>query len=449
MMLHAGGRPLSASEHEEPSVDVDRNTASLKQTERQLERADSPPDDKLLRCLSDWERASAALRPLTKTERQQVALNRRDRYSGHELAVICDLCGPVDLSELLKHYRWVDCRRQSDTLRLTAEPRDMAASLFFREFQIALDAASRLPRSIEFTDRQGTSKGEPVLLAGCLNLELNESTRTVAGDFESPATNVNGPSEEMDVKGVRLASANTSQRDQPTSHESVVSRILGGWRESAAGVRTFQVDFERLDFDHTFRVVKGTAGTFYYEAPHKLRIDFLPAMPDVMQHVSLGQKGRDYDFKQRSSETWVLSATTLLQIDHVDRSYASFGRRKPWFLPFKDVCQMFVLSVCPQQWHAFTGILLNERFRVSIAEQTGGEIRLLIEALRSDDAISFGHISITVDTKSDAVKSTRFVDPAGRTETVLVIDHETARVNQPWRSGDDPFRPNLEGYRQR
>ncbi|QDT39708.1 hypothetical protein [Stratiformator vulcanicus] len=100
--------------------------------------------------LRSWSNASKTLFPVTSAERLRLAYQHAN-CSGHELSLLAELRGPVDVAELGKQYRWE--KGESDRT-LVGRPTDSMERLFVDRFEVTLDEKTNLPTSVKVWSRR-------------------------------------------------------------------------------------------------------------------------------------------------------------------------------------------------------------------------------------------------------------------------------------------------------
>lgn len=118
------------------------------------------PDDSS-EILSRWEITAQSHLPVITAERLRMQHAAPER-SGQEVALACELQGPIDAADLLKRYDWT-VTDDLDAVELTAVPKDPLERLFYSRFTVTLDSATWRPISIRFPARDGRI-GETVAL---------------------------------------------------------------------------------------------------------------------------------------------------------------------------------------------------------------------------------------------------------------------------------------------
>lgn len=140
----------------------------------------TPIADDAHEILGRWEFASRAHLPTTDAERLRLKYDRPGR-SGQELALTCELQGPVDAADLGRRYNW-SVTDDADAVELTAVPKDRLERLFYDRFTVTLDPADWRPTAIRFVTPDGR-RGPAVALRPWVDAGAAD-VRLVA--FESP-----------------------------------------------------------------------------------------------------------------------------------------------------------------------------------------------------------------------------------------------------------------------
>lgn len=201
------------------------------------------------RALRLWADASAEIPAPGKSARQRALYRHRSDHSGHEIALILEFLGPVDADDLLQRYRFTGIEQAGGGIRLTAVPRDSVERLFYRQWEIVLDARTHLPVSLTFSGRNDRSPGEPVALfsdrqraliaAANVTKETHVTDNVQLASAESPAEN----------RVVQAAASTTSAWPQDVQRRAARMPALYGmhWKSTAAALRDlgYTVRFRR------------------------------------------------------------------------------------------------------------------------------------------------------------------------------------------------------------
>lgn len=115
--------------------------------------------------LAQWEVASQNAVPMTSEDEHIAYMIHKSKRTGHEISVAIHLQNPIRVDDLNKRFEWKTIERTDSRIVLTAEPRETVEQLFYRGFELQLDANTRLPVLIRFIDRSGKQADEPMQLA--------------------------------------------------------------------------------------------------------------------------------------------------------------------------------------------------------------------------------------------------------------------------------------------
>ena len=117
--------------------------------------------------------------------------------------------------------------------------------------------------------------------------------------------------------------AGTLQPQKPEEIDPALMRILQTWEAKSAAVKKMNGTFARHKYESTFGVVEVAKGEYWYEAPDKGRMDFLPddRVPETQPPATTQRNGKTYSLHRAGSERWICNGQEILNVDDDDKQY--------------------------------------------------------------------------------------------------------------------------------
>ncbi len=344
-------------------------TAGIERTTFRLARfGDLVSQTAVAGALQKWEIASRNLSDSDPQIEKWLAQRSRDFASSTELALLRELCGPIDAAGLQHRYRFRTLTGRDGRTWLEATPLDDLQ----RRFQLSLDSHSHLPVSIRFSVNGSWSEAssidlplpadgstltsqqdEPASPAPAMrDRQLPHADRIVQVAWMSSADNRTDQAKETEqAPAARQTSTKKSSSPSatgptdssksdasPNAEASAkpsreIATILARWQAAQSGITALEARLTRFVYDSVFETEERATGRFYFEPPNRGRLEIEPAdLPEtVRSRRTSPRSGTSYELTAPSAATWIWTGRQLITLDLEARRTSVFqvvDRRK-------------------------------------------------------------------------------------------------------------------------
>ncbi len=387
--------------------------------------------------LAQWEAASQNAVPLTSEDEHIAYMIHKSKRTGHEISIAIDLQNPIQVSDLNQRFAWKTIERTDNRIVLTAEPRETVEQLFYRGFELQLDANTHLPVLIRFIDRSGKQADEPMQLA--VKLKPAEQRDVTLTSAEMPAA------KNRDREPLRLTElpkkegkeANAAPSDVPPDVEA----LLKDWEAASSRHRILDAQFVRRIYDTVFRVEKVSKGRLYYEAPNKGRMDVLaPKLEHSVSDRKDRETGKNYRLEADRPESWIWTGKLVMQINERDKiieSVRTDGLLQGWLVGLSKPLFGLPLVVDIRA----DDLKRDCEIRIVKRDQLGTWVEAKPRA-GTRMAAEINSATVILDRDTYLPKFSKYVDPSGNLETVYAFSNW--KVNE--QPTGHPLKPDLKGY---
>jgi hypothetical protein len=366
---------------------------------------------RVLDVLARWERAAAELPPLTAAERDRIVRRHRGTLSAHEAAVAAGFRGPISMRELRRNFRWSGMRTSRDGDLLTATPHDAVERLFYRQFELRLNAETFLPNAMRFQhadDRPTTTVPIPIEIAAENQQPGAAAIRLVKAETRMP------------IAAPRPLPRGSSKSDKR------LQAILQRWQQSVARDGVVETGYSMYQYDFAFEIEKRSVGTFRFEHPNRFSFQLHPATIEPGTKSSkMSSRGKRFVLKAGKRESISCDGKKVIQ-ESADKTI-EFGildpsdptRLKTWFsfrkdVPIRDAINEMVSFASP------TIADFESRYRWKFEMETAGVVWLSALPKTKSAAVSARSLKVILNRENYRPVAVQRIDPAGR-ETVYVF----------------------------
>jgi hypothetical protein len=412
--------------------------------------------------LTRWQQATTQRKPVTVAQMERAFQDHHETRSAHELALMLEFRGPVQADTLAKRFQWsVNQEEQSDkqpNVRLVGSTTDDVERLFYKSFEVTLDAKTHRPLSLRFSDRNGKWSDQHITLQSRLETNVADSSSgsVTTADFKDDTKRSANQSDVLPVQFLERAPneqpPTETDDDEPTNITPKLKNILTRWAAASSGISS--ATFHRFRYDDNSKTERRATGVFYYESSTRGRYDIKSVANAGGEKSSKEDSaGKPYQLKQERSSKFVWTGRSLMLVDDDEKNYRSLATPRPsntdgpvqagfsnavldWlstpvnFLPFSAG---FDLDVAASQ---YDWELLKEN-----------ESRIWMKATPREgkQARGFREVNVILNRKTFRTQATRIRDANG--------SHETVHVFLEWKPGPrdslgiDPLKPDIAKYR--
>lgn len=274
--------------------------------------ADDAPRRTAAPVLKKWADASRRLKPLTKLQRKHAFRIRGGQYTPHELSIAIEFHAPVTARSLVRRFAWTVLGSDRDTVRLVGVPRDGLERLFYRRFELSLDANTALPREIHF-DR-GDGRPRPRSLRFALAVPAATGIRRTASKIENPGSGVVAASfagtHHQPEEPARIASIAQPLAPLADNRERC-DRLVQLIGDRLSLVATADASVSRYVFDSRRRAEYRGTGRLRYHGPDHVHFE----IRSVGSRSTADTPGRKAAPDIDSSLLWKCDGQTVVLID--------------------------------------------------------------------------------------------------------------------------------------
>lgn len=228
--------------------------------------------------------------------------------------------------------------------------------------------------------------------------------------------------------------------------------LLVQWEQKSSKIQRLHGEFERYVYDTVFCVDRRSRGEFWYEAPDRGRMDFLPGIvPDpAVNPKRLGNNGKPFAVQAEEPQKWVCTGKDIYIIhetqklfDYIEIPPQQQGRNiingpLPFLFGMKaeHAKARYFLSIGPMNWP-------NGQFKT---DEKGKQVMTrapqihIVAAPKYDvDKREWKRAEVLLDGVSFLPRGIRLISPDDSKESVYVFFPENKMwVNQRWLLSD-PF----------
>ncbi len=410
--------------------------------------------------LQRWQQATANRKPVTVAQMERAFQEHHETRSAHELALMLEFLGPIKANILTKRFRWSIKKDGQPNVRLIGLTTDDVERLFYKSFEVTLNAKTHRPLSIRFSDRNGQWGDRRVTLKRPFESDVADTSGNSA-KTAGFSEDVDPSAAQSDILPAQFVESSPSEEpaaksdgNKPTNLSPVLKNVLTRWAVASSGISS--VIFHRFRYDHIFKTERRATGVFYYESSGRGRYEIAAvAKAKGEKSAKKDSTGKPYEIKKERASRLVWTGRRLILVDDDEKSYRSIPTPRPsraegpvqagfsnavleWlaspvnFLPFSA---------------GFDAETMAREYNWELLKE--GESRIWLKAKPQDEkqARAFREVNVILDRKTFRTQAVRIHNADGSDETVHVF--------LDWKSGPrdslgiDPLKPDLARHRRR
>lgn len=424
--------------------------------------------------LHRWETGSRRLRRSDPRVDKWLSQRSRDFASSLELALLRELCGPVEAASLQRRFRFDSFTGRDGRAWLEAVPREELQ----RRFQISLDDRTGLPVSLRFAVN-GSYDESPFI-----DLPLYEETATRTSHREkhrSPVPATAGLTEpqddqitlvayvspadskaaaqadnaeanqvpekesaddaQMSSRETRTASSDSQSSNKPRTSSRQITTVLARWQAAQSGITALEARLARFVYDSVFETEERATGRFYYEPPNRGRLEIEPAelSETARSRRTSPRSGKPFDLTAPTAATWIWTGKQLITLDLETRRTSVFhvvGRKNgddieragfvvestpPLILSQPQSVIPFVFDV--------EAVGMEKTHDIRLLKQTQDRIWLALKPLQK--STGYREAKVILDRHTFRTEAVQLLDTTGSRETVYTFHRWKKNAPRP------------------
>lgn len=214
-----------------------------------------------------------------------------------------------------------------------------------------------------------------------------------------------------------------------------MEQILKTWETYSVKLQKLEGEFERYDYDFVFKVEKRSEGRYYYEAPDRGRMDFLPPkqLPETNE-----TRGVVFQVKAAYTQSWICTGKEILDINHDEKSYNLVD------IPERYQGNNIIESPLPFLF-GMKADEMKRRYLLafgSMHNPAKGVIHIVASPLMEAQQREYRRVEVLLSTKDFLPTAVRLFGTTGNGETVYAFTKHATR-SLPWLQ--NPFQGRLPG----
>lgn len=242
------------------------------------------------------------------------------------------------------------------------------------------------------------------------------------------------------------------RRERPAPNTLVVKplppeleAILVKWEQESAKIQSLRGGHSRHVYDHVFSLDKVATGRFYYESPDKGRIDLVGwPIPKGTTSDRKDKEGNAYKLQSDQPEKWICTGKEILTISESEKTFEVFP------IPPEHQGQNIINGPLPFLF-GMKAEQAKRRYNFQLIRNNERQVWLKAIPQLDDDLRNYEEATIILDKATYLPAAVRLIHPGRNQETVYVFDKVEKNAKGgilAWFKGEDnPFQPNLKGYR--
>ncbi len=219
-----------------------------------------------------------------------------------------------------------------------------------------------------------------------------------------------------------------------------LQQVLQLWAQKTKVIRKLEGNHTRVTYDEVFKVEKRARGLFYYESPDKGRIDV------SVVKVEDSTKGRPgFTVQSDLPSRWICDGLRVTSLDDV--------RKVATILPIPKEGQGANIMDGPLPFlFGMPAEKAKKRYRFELLKITKDDVWLQVLPRTRTDAMNWKEAKVILMKDTFLPRAVQLLDPTGNRTTVyqftgLQINKEESKFRQLIGIDNDPFKPNLKGYK--
>ncbi|NQV23072.1 MAG: PASTA domain-containing protein [Rhodopirellula sp.] len=228
-----------------------------------------------------------------------------------------------------------------------------------------------------------------------------------------------------------------------------LDQILKDWHAKSLQVQRLEGDHVRIEYDFVFQVARRSSGRFYYEAPDKGRIDFIPdpvgAKKPFPKLNPATNKQVQLTVTLDKQERWICDGRQVLSIDDESMIVEQFP------IPPQAQGQNIMNGPLPFLF-GMEPKMAKQRYQLRVMMENADVIDLLVQPNWKQDAENYKWARVRIERKTMLPMAVQLLNPAGTGETVYTFPRIAKNPEKgllqkllPWKE-KDPFKPDLSKY---
>ena len=217
-----------------------------------------------------------------------------------------------------------------------------------------------------------------------------------------------------------------------------LEKVLQDWERNTSQFKKLSGDFTVFKYEPTFEIERRGEGKFVHEAPDKGNYERKGvAIEKGEKSKKKNKDGEFYALQSDMPERWVCTGKEIIRIDEKEKTYEKIS------IPPEAQGQNIIEGPLPFLF-GMKAEQAKMRYKMKLMKKTDAEIWLEVIPIRRSDASNWDRAIVIIDAKRFVPKAVQLFDPT-ESETVHVFKNVEINTKNAW--FNDPFKPNLRGYK--
>lgn len=227
---------------------------------------------------------------------------------------------------------------------------------------------------------------------------------------------------------------------QPKPEANQVSpemeEILKVWETYSVKLEKLEGKFERYQYDYVTKIEKRSDGTYYYEAPDKGRMNFVPPKQYPETETT---RNMTFQVKPDYSQSWICTGKEILDVNEDGKTYNRI--EIPEQFQGKNIIESplpFLFGMKAEE--------VKRRYLLAFGDfhnTKQGKIHIVAAPLLETQRREYLRVEVLLKTQDFLPEAVRLWWASGNGETVYVFNKHATRT-LPWIPS--PFQGKLSGY---